>query len=1266
MTHITTTARILRVLLVPAAILAAGLGTGFAEELSLPSNLHKAARIVDADVRAAESVISVSPPQLLHDAGAPALDTRSVLVALPAGTSRYDLEVLSPAGASASAPDGLMSMRGQPVLRILVEGAGDATAQVSVRHDGNWSQGTMPSSLNKAIASTLPLQRDSRNTQGSYLMVVAPPYETAIEPLVEWKTMKGYEVVTVSTAETGTGADDIKSYIQNAYDNWNNPPQYVLLVGDVDQIPTFTFHGNPSDQPYVQLDGEDWIMDALIGRFSVENATEAITLVNKTINYERHPHLADEDWQTRFLKVAGNQGSTTPGHTVNFCGEQLQDMGFQDPGTNMVECPPMPSLMGGTFTTNFINQGVGMVIYRGWAYGSNGWDPPTFTVDNVGSLATTNMTPIVMSFVCLTGDITAATPCFGEAFIRQGSPDEPGKGAVAFIGNGEHWSHTRYNDAMAISIFEMFPNNEVTDLGTVLHAGKLRFMDSFPHELNAEDQPDPEESVEFYFHIYNLLGDPSLQVWRQLPQEVAVAHPTQLSPGATHFPVTVTRTADSSPVEGARVAVSQDGVLVGTALTDADGLANLTLTDVSETGELDIVVSEAGIHPYEGTATVGEMDVFLAVESLALAESGATNDGQPNPGENLALTVTLTNHGTTSSGSATVEIVGIEGPATGGTGSVTFQSLPAGSSIQADGALNIAIDPDAADGAPLNVVFQAQTSNAEDLTRVPLTVAAPAWEIIGMASADGMAPEPGTTTNLALSLRNSGSLAATAGELSLSIMNQEGVSLGTGTIDLPACGVGETITTAAALDLTLAEGVAVGTNLTFDLEIITGLGYTTHTTCAVVVGPVNVASPVGPDRYGYFAYDSADFDYPDHRPVYFWSDISTEMGGPGEKLDFPVENLVVDMVVDLPFTFRYYGQDYTQIRVSDNGWISFDLGTDYNFYNWSIPTVHGVDAVVAPFWDNLNPVPASGDDDVNGLAADGIYVYHDTDLGGYVVEWSRLPHYKPEILGFQTFQVILLDPTVHPTTGGDGQILFLYRQVQNNDNLRMYATVGIESPDGEDGLQLSYANINDPGMAPLQPGLAVRLTTEAPVRVPFQTSFFTARQAGGRAQLNWGCPEDRPVLGWHVDRVRAQERTRLTESALPGSSRDYQALGHQEGDTYVLTATHPYGVTSEPGRTQVERTLGTRVALYPAHPNPAHGSTNLAFALPRTGEVTLRVYDMAGRLVKTVFQGQADAGDAVKVWDGRQDDGAPVAGGIYFYRLETGNEVLTRKLTLVR
>ena len=83
-------------------------------------------------------------------------------------------------------------------------------------------------------------------------------------------------------------------------------------------------------------------------------------------------------------------------------------------------------------------------------------------------------------------------------------------------------------------------------------------------------------------------------------------------------------------------------------------------------------------------------------------------------------------------------------------------------------------------------------------------------------------------------------------------------------------------------------------------------------------------------------------------------------------------------------------------------------------------------------------------------------------------------------------------------------------------------------------------------------------------------------------------------------------------------------------------------------------------------PNPFSASTNIAFGLRDAADVHIRIYDVAGRLVRDLANGRYAADRHVVSWDGRDDAGRTVAGGVYFYRLDAGAFVQTRKLLLMR
>jgi hypothetical protein len=89
------------------------------------------------------------------------------------------------------------------------------------------------------------------------------------------------------------------------------------------------------------------------------------------------------------------------------------------------------------------------------------------------------------------------------------------------------------------------------------------------------------------------------------------------------------------------------------------------------------------------------------------------------------------------------------------------------------------------------------------------------------------------------------------------------------------------------------------------------------------------------------------------------------------------------------------------------------------------------------------------------------------------------------------------------------------------------------------------------------------------------------------------------------------------------------------------------------------------VSFAPAAPNPFVSFTRMSFALPHPGRVTLKLYDVAGRLVRTLEDGELPAGTHAVRWDRRSDAGTAVRSGVYFARLQFEDKSLGQKLVLV-
>ena len=93
-------------------------------------------------------------------------------------------------------------------------------------------------------------------------------------------------------------------------------------------------------------------------------------------------------------------------------------------------------------------------------------------------------------------------------------------------------------------------------------------------------------------------------------------------------------------------------------------------------------------------------------------------------------------------------------------------------------------------------------------------------------------------------------------------------------------------------------------------------------------------------------------------------------------------------------------------------------------------------------------------------------------------------------------------------------------------------------------------------------------------------------------------------------------------------------------------------------------------ALEPNYPNPFNPTTHITFEIKTPGHVTLRIYNVAGQLIRTLLNEELETGRyenrPFNVWDGRNDTGQQVGSGVYFYRLTATNFTQTRKLVLLK
>lgn len=114
----------------------------------------------------------------------------------------------------------------------------------------------------------------------------------------------------------------------------------------------------------------------------------------------------------------------------------------------------------------------------------------------------------------------------------------------------------------------------------------------------------------------------------------------------------------------------------------------------------------------------------------------------------------------------------------------------------------------------------------------------------------------------------------------------------------------------------------------------------------------------------------------------------------------------------------------------------------------------------------------------------------------------------------------------------------------------------------------------------------------------------------------------------------------------------------------VAMAHDTVSVSSNP--TGIADTPQYKNALYAAHPNPFNPSTRIPFELKGRGQVFIQIYDVAGRLVRTLVNESKSPGKYEETWDGRSDTGETVSTGVYFIKMKAGPFTATRKVVLLK
>ena len=252
----------------------------------------------------------------------------------------------------------------------------------------------------------------------------------------------------------------------------------------------------------------------------------------------------------------------------------------------------------------------------------------------------------------------------------------------------------------------------------------------------------------------------------------------------------------------------------------------------------------------------------------------------------------------------------------------------------------------------------------------------------------------------------------------------------------------------------------------------------------------------------------------------------------------------------------------------------------------------------------------------------------------------------------------------------------MFWDIDTDDGTTLYMVTKIGNPTPpETGWELYM------GAAP-----APTVTEEGPT--PVILSNFTAQYASNALSLYWTTQSEANNSGWNIYRGESEEALQNDESIqintvlVPGAGTtseptDYVFVDENEvveGSTYWYWIesrsnsgeTDTFGPISFTIPFEGEDPDNPDLAIYSLfnYPNPLSNSTSIRFNLPEATNCELTIFNIKGKIVRTYLKNNVMNGEFI--WNGKDENGNNVSSGIYFYKLNTGDETYIRKMILTK
>lgn len=621
----------------------------------------------------------------------------------------------------------------------------------------------------KGIKSFSPEQLINGYTDkpAGMIIITDTSFRKQLEPLVRWKTQKGFRVTTLYRGDNyaGTSFEQLRDTVMKVYtaaEEGQTPPDFLLIVGDRNRVPTATssFTNRLSDMYYGEFTGDgDYIPEMFIGRIPSKDTTEVKSVVDKILMYEKQEFADTSNFWLNTLITAGNDASYTTymnGH-LNYASTYYLNSGYGINGTTLLS--PRPDTAGSE-VRRIINNGIGFMNYSGHG-GTDRWILPTIlTSQNIDTLTNTDMYPFIISNACQTGNF-AASANLATTFVVA-----PRKGAIGFIGctGDSYWSEDFYY-AVGVGPVTLNPEYDSDNLGfydRLFHKngempsqwyytmGQVNYAGLLAVSASTSSRK------KYYWETYSLLGDPSVipVIGPQLPVEINL--PDTLPRGI--------RSLYLSAPPFTYAAISDFDSLWDASHVSPSGYVTLDIPD-NAGDSCQVVISGQGYKTFIKTLRFGDYsDSWLSVDDITINDDIIGNgDGKADYDETFYLTMKIGNLGNKSSLDAWMKVTTESEWVTILSDSVFIGEIPAKGSLETDKAFMMKLGDNIPDKSLISIKITAADADTIMEYMHDIIVYAPDLTIVSLKFDDtvngngNLLPDRGESLDLIFTVRNSGS-----------------------------------------------------------------------------------------------------------------------------------------------------------------------------------------------------------------------------------------------------------------------------------------------------------------------------------------------------------------------------------------------------------------------------------------------------------------------------------------------------------------------------